>query len=89
MAYRVEFAPRAGRQFEKLPRQIQVRLRAHIDALADDPHPPRMERLSGQEELCRIRVGDYRVVYVIEDDVLVVLVVGVGHRRDIYRLIFR
>ena len=61
------------------------RVDARILALAEDPRPPGAKRLAGSEGLHRIRVGDYRVVYAIEDDVLLVLVVRIGHRRDVYR----
>jgi mRNA interferase RelE/StbE len=87
--HRVEFAPAAARDFAALPRSVQVRLRPRIDALADDPRPPGVEHLAGGDDLYRIRVGDYRVVYSIEGDVLLVLVVRVGHRRDIYRRLRR
>ena len=81
----LEFAARAYRQFAKLDRQAQQRLAPAIDALADDPRPPGCVKLAGADDLYRIRVGAYRVVYAIEDDRLVVLVVKVGHRRDVYR----
>ena len=86
MGYRVEFAPRAEREFKKLTRPVQVRLKTRIDALAEEnPRPKGVERLSGEEPLYRIRGGDYRVIYAIGDEVLLVLVVRVGHRRDVYR----
>lgn len=85
MAYRVEFARPAEREFERLPPQVRARLLPRIDALAADPRPPGVVRLIGDRELYRIRVGDYRVIYTIEDDVLLVLVVSVGHRSDVYR----
>lgn len=83
--HRIEFAPSAYRQFAKLSREAKRRITPHIEALADDPRPPGAVALSGSTELLRIRVGVYRLVYTIEDDRLLVLVVKVGHRRDIYR----
>ncbi|MDO8964147.1 MAG: type II toxin-antitoxin system RelE/ParE family toxin [Coriobacteriia bacterium] len=83
MEYRIEFAPSASKQFAKLPREMQRRLAPVIDALALDPRPEGCVRLAGTAELWRVRVGVYRVVYTIEDDRLVVLVVKVGHRRDV------
>ena len=56
-----------------------------MNALGQEPRPHGVRKLSGEEELYRIRVGDYRVIYAIEDDALIVLVVAVGDRRDIYR----
>lgn len=85
MGYSVTFAPAAKRQFDKLPRPVQQRLGAVIDQLADDPRPPEVVKLSAEEGLYRVRSGDYRAIYRIEDDRLVVLVVKVGHRRAIYR----
>lgn len=88
MTYRIELAPRAVRQFKRLPKRVQLRLRDAIDTLAGNPRPAGAAQLSGQEErLYRVREGDYRIIYQIQDDVLLVLVVGVGHRRDIYKLL--
>jgi mRNA interferase RelE/StbE len=85
VCYTVELKPSAERAFGKLDRQVQGRLRAVIDALAEDPHPPASKKLQGLEGLYRVRVGDYRIVYQVEDDVLVVLVIRIGHRREVYR----
>lgn len=85
MCYTVELKPSAKRALGKLDRQIQGRLAAVIDALAEDPHPPASTKLQGQEDLYRVRVGDYRIIYQVEDDVLVVLVIRIGHRREVYR----
>jgi mRNA interferase RelE/StbE len=83
--YHLEFSSRAARAFRNLPADIQRRLDPAILALAENPRPPGCVKLSGEESLWRIRVGDYRIVYQIRDDVLLVLVVKVGHRREIYR----
>ena len=85
MADQIEFSRQADRQFRNFSSQIQQRLRPKIDSLATRPRPHGSEKLSGVEQLCRIRVGDYRIVYAIEDDRLLILVVKVGHRRDVYR----
>jgi mRNA interferase RelE/StbE len=69
----------------KLDPQIRTRLAPRISALADEPRPIRSKKLVATEELYRIRVGAYRVVYRIENDALVVLVLKLGHRRDVYR----
>jgi mRNA interferase RelE/StbE len=69
----------------KLDPQIRGRLAPHISALADEPRPVGSKRLAGSDDLYRIRVGAYRVVYRVEDDVLLVLVLKLGHRRDVYR----
>ena len=85
MAYLVEFRPSALRQFRKLGKSIQKTIKPHIDALAHDPRPAGCRRLSGSDGLWRVRVGDYRIVYEIRDEVLAVLVVRLGHRREVYR----
>lgn len=83
--YRIEFSRTAYRAFERLDPPTRRRLAPHIDGLADDPRPSKAKRLREDDELWRIRVGGYRVIYRIEDDVLVVVVVKLGHRRDVYR----
>jgi len=89
MAYVMEFRPRALREFKKLPRDVKVRLKPHIDTLADNPRAHGVEKLSGLQDYYRIRVGDYRIVYRILDDVLVIYIVGdwscFGTRSQRYR----
>ncbi len=85
MAYRIEFLPTALRELEELPTRIKVQITRRIAALADEPRPAGVKTLQGRHGYYRIRSGDYRVIYMIEDDVLVVLVVKVGHRREVYR----
>jgi mRNA interferase RelE/StbE len=85
MPYRVEIAPRAAKQLRALSRQAQQRITAALEKLQDDPRPSGYRQLSGGEGFYRIRVGDYRVIYTIEDDILLVLIVKVGVRGDIYR----
>ncbi|HPO12746.1 MAG TPA: type II toxin-antitoxin system RelE/ParE family toxin [Candidatus Hydrogenedentes bacterium] len=85
MAYSVEFSKHARRQLHQLSRETQERMRDHIDALAVMPRPAGVVKLSGENNTYRIRVGEYRVLYEIRDDVLVVLVIRIGHRRDVYK----
>ncbi|MEJ7811056.1 MAG: type II toxin-antitoxin system RelE/ParE family toxin [Gemmatimonadaceae bacterium] len=86
MSYRILFTRAAERAFERIASADQPRIAKKIDALASDPRPRGALRLAGEpEELYRIRVGDYRVIYGIEDEVLTVLIVRVAHRRDVYR----
>ena len=84
MAYRVFITPAADRAIAALPQNVRRRIAGRITALADDPRPPGAVKLSGQDAY-RIRVGDYRVIYSIEDDRLIVIVIDVGHRREVYR----
>lgn len=83
--YRVEIARRARKSFLALPRREQQRVRAAIDLLSATPRPPGCVAMSGEQSVYRVRVGPYRVVYEVLDDILVVHVVHVGHRRDVYR----
>src|SRR5271169_208495 len=83
--YEIQFTRAAERGLALLPKVDLRRVDAAILSLAGDPHPPGSKKLQGAGDLYRIRVGDYRVVYSIEVDRLVVLVVNVGNRRDIYR----
>jgi len=83
--YRVEVTPAASRQLRKLDPVAQRRIQAAVELLASEPRPPGVKRLVGGAGEWRVRTGDYRIVYEIEDDVLVVLVIALGHRRDIYR----
>ena len=85
MAYTIRFRPSATRSMRKLPRSVQVRLKPRIDALAENPRPPGVDKLAGEENAYRIRVGDYRIIYEVRDIVLVVVVMRIGHRREVYR----
>jgi mRNA interferase RelE/StbE len=66
-------------------KRLSLRLRNAIDTLAENPRPAGCVKLQGAQELYRVRVGDYRIVYQIQDAMLIVLVVQIGHRREIYR----
>jgi mRNA interferase RelE/StbE len=83
--YAVRFRPAAVRQLRKLPREAQRRLRAAIDGLGDQARPAGAVKLAGTDDLWRIRVGEFRVVYTITDEALVVTVVRVANRREVYR----
>ncbi|GGK76674.1 type II toxin-antitoxin system RelE family toxin [Ornithinimicrobium pekingense] len=84
MTYRVEVAPAAVRQLRKLNPDARRRVQAAVELLADQPRPNAAKKLVGGDGEWRVRTGDYRIIYEIRDDVLLVLVVAVGHRRDIY-----
>lgn len=83
--YRVQIAQRAVKALAALPRREQQRIRAAIDLLAEQPRPPGCTALVGEPHTYRVRVGDYRIIYEVLDDVLVIHVVRIGHRRDVYR----
>lgn len=83
--YRVELVPSAARAFRNFDRAVQRRLAKRIDALAHEPRPAGVEKLRGTRSRYRVRTGDYRIIYEVEDDLLLVLVVRIGHRREVYR----
>ena len=85
MAYRIEFRPASLRDLRRIPQPFRGRLLTAIAALARTPRPPGGVRLQGSEGFHRVRVGDYRIVYLIQDRVLLICVVRVAHRKDVYR----
>jgi mRNA interferase RelE/StbE len=86
VTYRVELRPAAARELRKLPRSARDRVGKVITLLADNPRPPAAKMLVSNDNprLWRVRTGDYRIIYQIHDDVLLVLVVAVRHRREAY-----
>lgn len=85
MNYKIEFAKQAAKQFKAFPRQEQQRLKIKIDNLEIDPRPSGVVKLSGEQNLYRIRVGNYRIIYSIQDSQLLILIVKIGHRKDVYQ----
>ena len=84
MTYRVTLSPMAARQLRKLDAQARRRIQAVLDLLAEQPRPPAATRLVGGAGEWRVRTGDYRVVYEIQNDQLLILVLRIGHRREVY-----
>jgi mRNA interferase RelE/StbE len=82
--YALTFRPAALRALRKLDRQTAERIKAATEALKDDPRPPGSKMLTGAHGVWRIRIGDYRVVYTIDDQRRIVRVAAAGHRRDVY-----
>jgi len=85
MTHQIVMAPAAVRQLRKLDQQARLRIQATLELLAKNPRPPGAKKLVGGDGEWRVRTGNYRVVYEIQDGVLLVLVLAVGHRREIYR----
>ncbi|MCX6998136.1 MAG: type II toxin-antitoxin system RelE/ParE family toxin [Kiritimatiellaeota bacterium] len=85
MTYRIVILPAAQRQMVALDRDMQRRIDIKIRALADTPRPSGVVKMAGAENQWRLRVGDWRVLYAIIDRELVVLIVKLDHRREIYR----
>ena len=83
--YEVRLLVTARRQLLRIPVRIRSRIAVAIGALADDPRPPGCKKLAGSSDYFRIRVGDYRVLYEVRDRDILVLVIKIGHRREVYR----
>lgn len=83
--YEIEVSRTAEKRLRKLPRPHQARVARRMLALADDPVPPGARKLTGYEDVYRIRVGRYRVLYSVSGRRLVVIVLKIGHRKDIFR----
>ena len=83
--YKVLVKPSAVKELENIPRKKdRQRIVERISTLADDPRPHGSQKLSGNDRF-RLRQGSYRIIYSIEDDALIVYVIKVGHRKDVYR----
>ena len=82
--YRIVFRKSVAKDLRRIPKKDVTRILRRIDALADEPRPAGAEKLSEQERY-RVRQGVYRILYEIADDELIVTVVKVGHRREVYR----
>lgn len=83
--FEIQYEPRAGKELAKLDPPVARRLLDAIDRLGEDPRPNKSTRLKDFSGLWRWRVGDYRIVYAIRDTELIILVVEIGHRGEIYR----
>lgn len=89
MAYTIRFERAAIKALQGLPRRFQVRIVVKAEAPAENPRPAGARQLKGDSGLYRVRVGDYRVVYRVKDDVLTVVVVRIAHRKEVYRQVAR
>lgn len=89
VAYRIEVTPRARKDLKALPKRERQRVAEQIEALKADPRQTGCKQLKGREDFYRIRVGDYRVIYQIEDEILLILIVRIGDREEIYEIIRR
>jgi len=85
MAYSILLAPPAERQLRSFAPSVQKRLVKRMKVLQNDPRPPGVKKLAGEDDLYRIREGDYRIIYTIQKKELVVLVVKIGDRKEVYR----
>ncbi len=87
MAHRIEVSPAAARQLKKIDRRVLPQIAEKSDSLASQPRPNGCEKLSGYDSLYRVRAGDYRIVYGVEDRLVLIVVLKVGNRAEIYKRI--
>ena len=85
MLYKVQLAPAAERQIKKLERAVQKRIIERLESLEQNPRPHGILKLEGSDNTFRVKVGDYRIVYEIQDENVLVLVLRVGDRKEIFR----
>lgn len=82
--YRIEISSKAKKQLKKLPSEVITSIKEKLLELSEDPRPFGYTKLTGEESY-RVRVGNYRIIYDIKDEELIVLVLKAGHRRNIYK----
>lgn len=85
MSYKIKLKPSAIRTLAKIPKDDQKAIRLRIDSLANTPFPPNVKKLEGEEDLYRVRTGDYRIIYQIHKKILLIIVLAIGHRKEVYR----
>ncbi|MBF0615174.1 MAG: type II toxin-antitoxin system RelE/ParE family toxin [Magnetococcales bacterium] len=85
MPYSIEISPMATRDLKKLPRAAQEIIGRTIDSLAVNPRPDGCVKMIDRHNMWRVRTGEFRILYTIQDDRLVVVVIKIGNRREIYR----
>ena len=83
-SYKLLIKPSAAKDLQALPKKDRQRVVTKIQGLAQDPRPPGCEKLSGHD-LYRVRQGNYRILYTVHDAELVVVIISIGHRREVYR----
>lgn len=85
MTYRIDIKSSAVRELEKIPKKDRQRIDVQIQQLAENPRPHGAIKLTGHPNLYRVRSGNYRIVYVIDDEVLTILITRIADRKDSYR----
>ncbi len=85
LEYRVEISDHAIKSLKKLPKPLVAKLLQAAKALKDNPRPTSCKKLKGFEDLYRVRVGDWRIIYTIQDNILLVLIISIKSRGEIYK----
>jgi len=85
LSYRIAVKRSAAKALKKIPKSDRERIVEKIDSLADNLPNPDLTKMKGNNPFHRVRTGDYRIIYEVQEEVLVILIVKIGHRKDIYR----
>ena len=85
MRYRIEFKRSAAKALKSIPKRERIRIRDKIDSLSENLPDRTITKMKGDNPFHRVRVGNYRIIYEIHDEILLILVLKIGHRKDIYR----
>jgi mRNA interferase RelE/StbE len=85
MTFRIQFKKSAAKSLKKLPKADKKRIAGAIDRLSESLPNPDTTKLKGNNPFHKVRVGDYRIIYEIQEEILVILVVKIGHRKDVYQ----
>ena len=85
MSYQVEIKNSAAKALKRIPKAQRIRIVEKIDSIAENLPNPETTKMKGNNPFHRVRVGDYRIVYEIQEEILIILIVKIGHRKDIYR----
>ena len=85
MSYQIEIRNSAAKSLKKIPKADRIKIAEKIDSFAKNLPDPETTKMKGNNPFHRVRIGDYRIIYEIQEEVLVILVVKIGHRKDIYR----
>ena len=85
MSFRIEFAKSAAKALKSIPRKDQKRIAKKIESLAESRPSPSKTKMKGNNPFHRVRVGDYRIIFEIQNDIFLILILKIGHRREVYR----
>ena len=83
--YKIEWKQSAKKELKKLKKAVIPRIIKAVESLSINPHPTGSRKLQGSEHLYRVRLGDYRIVYSVENKIVLIEIIRIGHRKDIYR----
>lgn len=85
MTFRIEFTKSAAKALKAIPKTDQKRIAKQIERLTQGPPDPAKAKMKGKNPFYRVRVGDYRIIYEMQNDILLILVLKIGHRKEVYR----